>query len=199
LKKEGRQRLGLLLILAGVAVPLIVASVGYACANLTVIRLSKSSAQAGDTVAVTGRNFASPSNRRCPCSSVVFRLDKRGRGRYLGQAQADSRGRVQYSFSAPRVRTGQHYVLAEQARADGKPVSGSPARAPLKLGYGKASRRSDVVGGWAPAEPDGGAPTASPAALPTGMTGILLSAALSGSGLAILLSARRRRRGLPVA
>ena len=193
MSRIGHRRLGGLLIVAA-AVPLVVASAAYACARLATLNLETSTARSGTEVRFIGRNFStSPPN-----SAVQIRWRWRG-GATLWEGRPTERGTISGSITVPRGRAGNYVVLGTQYRPDGRPASGTPARAALRIPRARHSRRGEAVPAVVsskPADPSGPAAaletlrSATPA--PVTLGALLAAFALAGSGLAVLFGGRRQ-------
>ena len=189
-----RKRVGVFLILAA-AVPLVIASAAWACARLSVLHVNPNVAKAGATVSVIGRNY----DRNAP---VSIRLDKRT-GPVVWSGTTDRSGNLSGSFAVPNVRPGAHILLAAQQTATGVTAAGQPARAVLRVtgtaARSRKSRRSVAPVAWLPAAPsDPGASDGAPLGgvpMPAAVAGGILALGLSGTGLMVLLGARRRHAG----
>ena len=156
----------------------------FACANLASVKLSRAAATPGTTVQFMGRNF----NANQAASPVSIRWNGRA-GQVLATARPDSNGKVSVPFTVPRARAGHYVIVATQIGPNGRPASGTPGRAPLRIGARRNSG-STVV---APVT-TGGGPSA-PQVLPVGL-GIL---ALTLVGGLTTLAVRRRRLAGPSA
>jgi len=165
----------------------LVAATAFACANLATIKPDRKSGKPGTTVAVKGFNFTS----RSDASAVQLRMDSR-RGEVLGEQRADSKGRVETTFRVPKLRAGNHVILATQIKADGDPVAGTPARHPFKVRKASGSSSGVVPTAWASPQ-QGPPPAARPAPIPVAPIGgaALALMALSAGGFAVARISRR--------
>ena len=186
-----RKRLGYLLMFGGALVPLAVASVAWACANLATVNLSRASANAGQEVAFVGTNYSTASN----ASEVVVRFNSRS-GAALWSGRPSQNGRIAGSFRVPNVGRGHYVILATQQRGTA-PAAGTPGRAPLRVGRVRAARKGSEavpvpVGASSGQGGSGGPSLPAPATLLT----LLLGLGLAGSGAFLVASARSRGTGL---
>jgi hypothetical protein len=195
-----RRKLGTLLILAGVAVPLSIVSVAYACGVLATVHLNHTSAAPGASVSVLGGNYSAAAT----ASPVALRFNSRY-GSVLWSGRPDSNGSIHATFTVPNAAPGYYLIDATQTTATGASVAGTPGRAVLRIGNPSKAKRA-VVALWPTAGTGPGAgshaiSSAAPTAGPT--TGqellvALLSATLFTGGLLVLLGERRRgRRSAP--
>ena len=171
------RRFAVLASIGVIGIPLAIVATAFACANLASAKLNRAAASPGTTVSFMGRNF----NSNAAASPVSIRWNGRG-GAVLATARPARTGKVSTTFKVPNVRPGYYVVVATQTGPNGKPASGTPGRAPIRVARGSSS--SVVV---APAPTGGG--TAGPQALPIGLG---LSAFMLVGGL-MTLAVRRRR------
>jgi len=194
--RRARRKLGFVLILGAVAVPLALVSAAYACGVLATLYLSPGQVQPGAKVSGYGRNY-SPSPK---ASLVTLRFNSRT-GPVLWSGHPTPSREILPSFQVPHARAGYYLIMAEQTGPTGKPSPGTPGRAVLfigKRGSRAAARQSSA---WLPTTTAGGSgPRASASgspALPLGSQNVLLASLLSGtllaSGLLVLRGDRRRR------
>ncbi len=172
------RRFAVLASIGIIGIPLAIVATAFACANLASAKLSRAAATPGSTVSFMGRNF----NSNAAASPVSIRWNGRA-GQVLATARPASTGKVSTTFTVPNVKPGYYVVVATQIAPNGRPASGTPGRAPLRVAAGRSS--STVV--VAPAPTGGG--TAGPQALPVGLG---LSAFMLVGGL-MTLAVRRRR------
>jgi len=177
------RRFAVLASIGILGVPLAVVATAYACANLASAKLSRAAATPGTTVSFMGRNF----NSNAAASPVSIRWNGRN-GQVLATARPASTGKVSTTFTVPRVRAGYYIIVATQTGPNGRPASGTPGRAPLRVAAARSSNSTVAV---APV-PTGGGP-ASPQVLPIGLG---LSALVLLGGLTTL-AVRRRRSSVP--
>lgn len=147
-----------------VAVPLVAASIAYACSALASLSVDIQSADSGVTVNGVGRNFSNAHGGAPSSEPVVLHLNSRT-GAVLWSGRPDANGNVEFSFQVPRVASGSYALIATQNNADGVPVSGTPARAAFTV----AGPISDAIAAAeaAPAaEPVAAAPAVAPAPAP---------------------------------
>ena len=186
-----RKRLGYLMIVAGVAVPLAVVSVAFACGRLATLHLSAKSARAGAQVSGFGNNYtAAPT-----ASPVTLRFNSRN-GAVLWTGRPDLNGHIAPTFAAPSAKPGVYTILALQTTASGAASPGTPGRAALRI-RGASASHSSSAGAWAPVPPAAGGGSDGPWAPLTPDLGILaaiLSGALLAGGVVVLVSDRRRAR-----
>ncbi len=190
-----KRRIGLLLVSAAI-VPLAVASVAWACANLATVKLSQSVAAPGSSIAVTGKGYSGHgSGTNVGDSDVTLTLAGRN-GTRLGTAVVDAGGRINETVSIPSsVSSGWYTVTATQFAADGTPKPGTPGRARLRVQVSSAAVAAPI-GSSTPAAPAGFSPA--PAAHDGGglSSQTLLLVGLSLTLLAagwVLLAGRRNR------
>lgn len=159
------------------AVPLVVVATAFACANLVSAKLDRASASPGTQVQFMARNL----NSREGASPAIIRWNSRN-GAVLFTGRPD-RGKLSTKITVPNVRPGYYIVMVTQIGPNGKPASGSPGRAPLKV-VRKSSSSSSVVA--APVTSGG------PAAQPPLAIGLGLSALMLVGGLTAMAVRRRR-------
>lgn len=188
-----RRRFAVLAAIAAVGVPLTVVAAAFACANLAVIKLNRASATPGTQVWFEGRNF----NSRAGASPVTVRWNSRN-----GQVLFEGRpvdGKLSGTFTVPRSSNGYYIVVATQVAPNGRPASGTPGRAALRVRTTSArsarSSRSSRSVVAAPVTPPGG-PGGPPAAQ---IVGLGLSGLLLAGGLTALAVRRRRTPPAPSA
>jgi hypothetical protein len=172
------RRFAVLVSIGIIGVPLAVVATAFACANLASAKLSRAAATPGTTVSFMGRNF----NSNAAASPVTIRWNGRN-GQVLASARPASTGKVSTTFTVPNARPGYYIIVATQTGPNGRPASGTPGRAPLRVA--RRSSSSTVV--VAPA-PVGGGP-ASPAPL---IIGLGASALMLAGGFTALAVRRRR-------
>ena len=130
MNRSKRRVLGLF---AAAAVPLVFASVAYACQSLTTAAVAPKSGPAGSAVTVTGCNYSN-------AAQVEVRLDSRTAAP-LATAMPTS-GCVSAGVTIPGgTSVGYHTVLITQT-VNGVPRSGSPGRASFQVTSGAASSAS---------------------------------------------------------
>jgi hypothetical protein len=177
------RRFAVLASLGILAVPLAIVATAFACANLASAKLNRAAASPGTQVSFMGRNF----NSNSAASPVSIRWNGRS-GQVLATARPDANGKVSTTFTVPSARPGYYVVVATQTGPNGRPASGTPGRAPLRVGRGSSS--SVVV---APVGSGG------PAAPPPLAIGLGLSAFMLFGGLMSLAARRRRTSVAPAA
>ena len=171
------RRFAVLASIGVIGIPLAIVATAFACANLASAKLNRAAASPGTTVSFMGRNF----NSNAAASPVAIRWNGRG-GQVLATARPARTGKVSTTFKVPNAKPGYYIIVATQTGPNGRPASGTPGRAPIRVV--RASSSSVVV---APAPTGGG--TAGPQALPIGLG---LSAFMLVGGL-MTLAVRRRR------
>jgi hypothetical protein len=146
---------------AAVAIPLVVASIAYACTALATLSLNTPQATPGQTVQGTGRAFSNAHGSAPAAEPVVIRFASRD-GQVLWTGRPDASGNIAFQFTVPNnARPGSYAIIATQTNADGQPVAGTPARASLTVtGPAATSAQS---GPAAPQQRATGAPAAVPA------------------------------------
>lgn len=190
-----KRRFGLLLVCAAI-VPLAVASVAWACANLALVKLSQSVVAPGSAVAVTGKGYSGHgSTSNVGDTDVTLTLAGR-KGTRLGTAAVDAGGRISETILIPNdVSPGWYTVTATQFTADGTPKPGMPGRARLRI-QGSSAAVAAPIGSSTPAAPAGFslAPAAQDGGGLSSQTLLLvgLSLTLLAAGW-VLLAGRRNR------
>lgn len=114
---------------AAVAVPLVAASIAYACTALATIGLNPAQGDAGTQVQGTGRGFSRATTGVEP---VILRFNTRT-GQELWRGRPDAGGNISFSFTVPQAAPGSYAIIATQNTADGQPVPGTPARAAFTI------------------------------------------------------------------
>jgi hypothetical protein len=196
-KHERRKRIGILMVIAAVAIPLAIVSTAWACGRLATLKLSRGSARSGTAVTGTGGNY----NATSP-NPVVIHFRSRS-GPVLATARPDQNSAIAFAFTTPRARPGYYSIVATQSLANGTAAAGTPGRAVLRIraAHG-ASAKASIVSPWVtPASsgkgPSGGAPAVAhrPVQIPAAalIGGGLAFVLLSGGGVMMLRSARRTR------
>ena len=151
-----------------VAVPLVAASIAYACSALASLSVNTQSADSGATVSGTGKGFSNAHGGAPSSEPVVLHLDSRT-GPVLWSGRPDSSGAIEFSFQVPRTAAGSYALIATQNNADGVPVSGTPARAaftvagPISEAIAAAAAAPVTEPAAAPAVAAAPAPVAAPA------------------------------------
>lgn len=197
-----RRNLGFLMVLAGLAVPLAVVSVAFACGRLATLYLFPGQAKQGATVGGYGRNF----NVAPTASPVTLHFNSRT-GNVLWSGRPNPAGQISPSFQVPNVPSGYYLIMAEQNGPNGTPSAGTPGRAVLFIGSRRSrhTARAHRAGLWLPSVTGGSGPRASAASsgLHLGAQSALLASLLSGTllagGVFVLRHDRRRRRQAPIA
>ncbi len=170
------------LIFSVAAVVLAVSAVAYACQVLATMQISPRSGAPGTRVTGTGANYSS----RADASDVVVRLKNRT-GQVLWRGRAGDDGRINFSFSIPRVQPGDYAVIATQFMADGSPKSGTPGRNALRVTRAGGSR-AEMVPPARSSGPADGQPTlvVEPQRAPGLVDGSVLLALLALAGVGSL-------------
>jgi hypothetical protein len=157
--------------------------VAWACGVLATVTLDKKVASPGQSVTITGKNYAN--TVAGGASPVTVRLNGR-KGTVLTTVNAAA-GRISDTFTVPASASpGWYVVLATQSNADGSPKAGTPGRTTLRIQGSSAASATPVAAPWSSSTPSG--PTGSHASVGTGsgsqsLLAILLAAALSLSML----------------
>jgi hypothetical protein len=191
-----RRKLGTMLILAGVAVPLSFASLAYACGVLATLHFNHASTSPGASVSALGGNYSTAKT----ASLVVLRFNGRTGG-VLWSGHPDANGSIHSTFTVPAVGPGYYLIFASQSTAAGVPVAGTPGRAVLRIGSPSKARRA-AAALWPSTGSGPGAGSHSTSASPggpgrasgAGALVALASAALLAGGVLVLLGDRRRGR-----
>lgn len=198
-----RRRLGFFLII-GAAVSLVAVSTAWACGVLATVKLDKSAAAPGSTVAVTGEHYSTNAS----FSGVSIRLNSRTAAP-IGTATPDPSGRINTNVALPTgLSPGWYVVLATQTRlADGVPKSGTPGRSSIRVQGSAAAARhrgGAAITPWSSGKPTGGSGaslavnaggSSSSAFLPT-LLGVALALGLLGTGVALVARSRTASREL---
>jgi len=150
-----------LMAFGAVAVPLVAASIAYACSALASLSVSAQSADSGVTVTGVGRNFSNAHGGAPSAEPVVLHFNTRS-GPVLWSGRPDANGSVDFSFQVPRTAAGSYALIATQNNADGVPVSGTPARAAFTVA-GPISEAIAAEAAAPAAEPVAAAPAPAPA------------------------------------
>ena len=180
MKHATRTRLGILLVLAGAAVPLAIVSIAYACGRLVSLHLDPSTARAGAQVSGFGRNY----NATPRFGAVELRFNSRT-GRILWQGRPDELGRISPTFTVPRARPGYYTIIATQYSADGIPAAGTPGRDVLRI---TRSRRAPSQAAAAPPWTSQGGRPGAPGGAPGALAGLSVGPeTLAAAGLMLAL------------
>lgn len=155
---RGRRVYGL--AFGAVLVPLVAASMAYACSVLSTLAVEQGSGPVGQTITGTGRSFT-----RIEVGNVEQVKIRWGSvsGPVLYEARPDSGGNISFSFAVPDVAPGQYIILATQRNPDGTQVPGTPARASFQVTGPAAQPVADTE---AVLEPSSPAPAAAAAVAP---------------------------------
>lgn len=134
----------LVLVLGALAGMVVAASAAFACAAITSITMSSSSAAAGSTLDFRGDAFRDGPEQAVedgprPVSDVVVRWNSRT-GEELWSGRSENRT-IAGSITVPAgTAPGQYMIVATQSYTDtGDPVPGSPARVSLEVTGAAAS------------------------------------------------------------
>ncbi len=170
-----KRTVGIMLVF-GAAVPLAVASVAWACGVLSTLTIDKKVASPGQSISITGKNYAN--TVAGGASPVTVRLKSR-KGTVLTTVAAAA-GRISDTLTIPAsVSPGWYVVLATQSNADGTPKAGTPGRTTLRI-QGSSASVTPAAAPWSSSTPSG--PAASHATVGSGgqpLLAILLASALS--------------------
>ena len=150
-----------LMAFGAVAVPLVAASIAYACGALASLSVSPASGDVGSTVSGVGKGFSNSHGGAPSAEPVVVHFNSRT-GPVLWSGRPDASGNIEFSFTVPKADPGSYTLIATQNNADGVPASGTPARASFQV-TGPAPAVAPAPAA-APAEPVAAAPA--PAAAP---------------------------------
>lgn len=155
-----RSRLALIAF-GAVAVPLLAASIAYACGALATLSVHPGSGDAGAQVEGFGRGFSSTHGGAPSAEPVVVRFNSRS-GPVLWSGHPAANGNISFSFTVPNTSPGSYTIIATQNNADGQPVAGTPARASFTV-TGTPAPAPAPAQQAAPSDP---APAAAPAPAP---------------------------------
>lgn len=192
-----KRRAGILCIF-GATVPFVVlVSSAWACGVLATAKVAPSTAAVGQTVQVTGVNYAVTAPGAQPTfTPVSIRLDSRT-GAVLKEVTPAPDGRINTTVNVPAgTSAGDHVVLATQNRiSDGTPKNGTPGRTVMRVQGAAASASAPAASPWSNSKP--GAPGGSAASVDAGGSDVspLLAFILSGALLSIGLILVGRDRG----
>jgi hypothetical protein len=126
------------------AVPLVVASVAWACAALKTLSVNPGDAAVGQTVHGTGRGFSDPhGGTGATYGDVVVRFGST-RGQEVARVTPAKDGTVTFSFVVPNVGPGSYPVIASQTDANGQESPGGLARASLTVTASPAAPASQL-------------------------------------------------------
>ena len=196
--RERKKKIGVLMLLGAIAVPLAIVSTAWACGRLATLNLNVSSARWGQEVTGRGGNY----NPGPTASDVTVRLRSRN-GTVVWQGRAaPPNGSITPVFTVPPVRPGYYTVVATQTLANGTPAAGTPGRDVLRIRRSGGSSAQASAAPWA--APVSGGPGASggppvvagrsvdvpPLAAVGGTLAFVL---LAGGGVMMLRGSRRTR------
>lgn len=158
------------LVTAVVAVGFV--ATAFACTALATLETATAATPSGTNVMATGTSFAATG-----AGPVVIHWNGVS-GPEVGRAAPDAQGNISAAIAVPKsAGPGQYVLVATQAKANGSPVYGTPARASLAV---------SAPDGTVPAAPAGAART--PArTVPSsgGGGGVALTLVLGAAGLAL--------------
>ena len=143
-----------------IAVPVLAASIAYACGALASVSVSPASGDVGTVVQGSGRNFSDAHGSSPSAEPVYVRLGSRT-GTILWEGRPDAAGSIQFAFTVPNVQPGSYTIVATQNNADGTPAGGTPARATFQVTGAVAAPVAAT-----PAIPEDPAPAPATAAAP---------------------------------
>ena len=148
------KRRGGVVLMFGAVLPLAVASVAWACANLATATLSKGVAAPGDSLTITGKGYSGHGGASTVGDTDVTLTLAGRKGIRLGTASVDSSGRINETVRVPAgVSPGWYTVVATQFAADGTPKPGTPGRARLRIQGSSAAAAVVPFGSATPAAP----------------------------------------------
>ncbi len=180
-----KRKIGLSLIFAA-ALPLVAASVAWACGVLATLKLDTKVASPGQAVTATGRNYGTTN-----VSEVAIRLKSRT-GQVVTTATPVAGGAINKTFTLPaNLDPGWYSILATQTNANGTPKSGTPGRTTVRI---QGSSKDAAGAAWTASPPSTPASQSS-FAQALGSLPMLLAIALSLTMLAggFMLVARTGR------
>lgn len=120
-------------VLGVLAASLAAASVAFACANLTTLKFASDSAEAGSSLDFRLDRFRNGEG----FSDIVMTFQTHDGDVVWSGPAGEDRG-ASGSITVPDVAEGHYAFIATQTDAEGKPVSGAPARASLHITGGAA-------------------------------------------------------------
>lgn len=127
LTASGRRRIGLIAALAVTGALAVGAALAYACTVQPTMSLERSSATSGSAVGGTGEFFSETGG---PVQLHFDSLDSA----VVWSGRPDALGRIAFRFEVPNVAPGDYTIVATQtALGTGRPVAGTPSRAPLTV------------------------------------------------------------------
>jgi hypothetical protein len=143
----GAQRVWLVAVLSVAGVLAVTAALAYACTVQPTVSLATGSAAPGSTVGGTGEFFSKTGG---PVALHFNSLDSA----VVWSGQPDAVGRIAFEFRVPEVAPGDYTIVATQtALGTGRPVAGTPSRAPLAVSAAQAPVVEAPVGAPAPRPP----------------------------------------------
>lgn len=110
------------------ALGLATGAASWACVAGARLSIEPESAQVGESVAVRGRLF----NTDPTVPGVQVRFNGRT-GQLLWEGRPDEAGQLNFSFGVPSAAPGYYFLIAYQEDASGRPMPGTPARAPFEV------------------------------------------------------------------
>jgi len=128
--KSHTKRVLLVMGLGLLAIPVVTASLAYACTGLATISADPAAAPAGAKVTVNGSYFAPHDPSDVRSERAVVRMDSPS-GTPLATAAPSSSatsGQFSVQITVPHVAPGEHVIIVTQNGVDGRPAYGTPAR-----------------------------------------------------------------------
>ncbi|HET7487447.1 MAG TPA: hypothetical protein VFJ85_05915 [Acidimicrobiales bacterium] len=108
--------------------PLLIASLAYACTSLATLSVHPASAMPGAVVNGTGKNFA-PHGSDAPSTEPVELHFNSRTGPLLWSGRPDAAGNIAFTFTVPDASPGAYTLIATQVNSlTGAATSGTPAR-----------------------------------------------------------------------
>lgn len=152
----GRRRVGLIAMLAVTGAFAVSAALAYACTLQPTLSLTEGSATPGSTVSGTGEFFSKTGG---PVQLHFNSLDSA----VVWSGRPSAIGRIAFAFEVPDVAPGDYTIVATQAAlGTGRPVAGTPSRAPLTVVAAPAPVAQAPSGAPAPRVPERDRPRAVP-------------------------------------
>ena len=148
------------------------AATAFACTALATLETATAATPSGSNITATGTSFATKG-----AGPVVIHWNGVS-GPEVGRATPDANGNISAAVAVPKgADPGQYVLVATQAKANGDPVYGTPARASLAV---------SAPDGTVPATPAGAARTpAQPLPSSDGGGVVALTLVLGAAGLAL--------------
>lgn len=194
-----KRRVGMFLIFAAI-LPLAVTSVAWACGVLATASSDKKVAAPGETITITGRNYAAPDPDRNPTpSAITIRLNSRTGPVLTTFAPASS-------FTKPVVlpsnlSPGWYVIVVTQLNTNLTPKAGTPGRTTVRV---QGTAASTVAGSpWGksapPVQPLAQAPDAGSSPLLAMLLAIALSLTMLVGGWTLVARKGRLSSSTPLA